>query len=150
MLVIWLKSGICCNSGIFMFNRWLSSSELVKPRFLLYMKERDIDKKKTGCNNFNHLPEREAIIQRQLILEELFPKNDSEEWKALPEHPLYLISNWGRILHLSSYCGKPKLIIPTIRFNKYPSFTVSTGCGKRKGITLTKYVKLLFKDIIYV
>lgn len=110
------------------------------------MKTRNFEGKKPSCNNFNHLPIREAVLQRQLLMRTLFPQIDAEEWKPLPENRDYLLSNWGRVIHLKSYHGKQKMLTPTIRISKYPSITISTAQGKRKGISLLKFMELLFNN----
>lgn len=130
-----------------MCNRWLNFPEFLKPRFTLYMKPRDSRGKTPGCNNFSNLPEREAAIFRIIKLREYFPRDSPEIWKELPLNSNYLFSSWGRIIHLKSYKGMKRELVPTIRMDKYPSVTI-TLAGKRKGFSLIKLVKQLFEITI--
>ncbi len=109
------------------------------------MKRRNSECKKPSCNNFNHLPEREATIMRSKVLSELFIRSEIENWLPIKENPAYLISSWGRVQHLRSYGAKPRILCPTIRYNKYVTITISLN-NKRKGLSLAKVVRQLFNQ----
>lgn len=126
-----------------MCNRWLSFPKFIKPRYTLHMKPRDSRGKTAGCNNFSHLPEREAIIMRAKVLNELFVRSEIETWLPFEENPDYWISSWGRVKHLSSYGGKIRYLTPTIRLNKYPYITISLN-GKRKGFSISSLTRYYF------
>lgn len=71
--------------------------------------------------------------------------SDSPEyWKALNENPQYIISNHGRVKNLKSYSRKPKIIVPSLRMNKYLSISISIG-DKRKTLSLFKLHRFYFK-----
>lgn len=99
------------------------------------MRSRLDNVKNNSCNNFCHLPIREAVVKRLQVMMDLFPRTENEKWyKPFPTNE-YLISNWGRIIHLKSYGKKPHYLTPTIRLNKYPYVTFKLQ-GIRKGIPL--------------
>lgn len=103
------------------------------------MKYRAKTHNKSVCNNFNDLGPREAVIKRAELLLKLFPRKQPEVWIPLPVNSSYEISSWGRVRHLKSYGGKPRILLCTIRYNKYPLFTI-TNQGKRIGISLRKFL----------
>lgn len=96
-----------------------------------------------SCNKLKVISHRNEIINRYLIMQECFPKNAEEKWSALPCCEDYLISTWGKIVHLKSYQGKKRELVPSFKMNRYPFITISLN-GKRVGFSLTKLVKLLF------
>ena len=98
-----------------------------------------------NCNNFNDLSIREACLQRQKVIIKLFPESGSEEWKPIFLNENFLVSNHGKVKHLFSYGGKPRILYPTIRNNKYPYVTITVS-GKRKGIALRKLVMDAFPE----
>ncbi len=113
-----------------------------KPRFRKLMKAAQSNSKTPSCNNFSHLPEREATLQRIQILQDFFNRSEEEFWQPLRENPNYIISSWGRVKHLNSYGGKTRYLTPTIRLNKYPYITITCN-NKRKGIRLHPFKELL-------
>ena len=80
---------------------------------------------------------------RAKLLHALYSRDKTEEWKSLPINSDYSISSWGRCLHKKSYGGKPRLLIPTIKNNKYAYVTVNFQ-GKRKGISLNRIISDMF------
>ena len=98
---------------------------------------------KSSCNKLVAIPPREATISKIIQLREYFPREYPEVWKALPINVEYQISSWGRIIHLKSYRGKKRELVPSMKMEKYPFITITLN-GKRKGISLRKLVKLMF------
>ena len=66
-----------------------------------------------------------------------------EYWRTLNENPQYLISNHGRVKNLNSYSKKPKIIVPSLRRNKYLYISISIG-NKRKTLSLIKLHRFYF------
>src|SRR4051812_45202037 len=98
--------------------------------------------KKRRCNNFSHLPEREALIARWEFQKYLF--KDKEEWKTIPGFEVYQIGTASKIRHIESYHGKPKTLVQTIRDNRYFYVTLTSPCGKRVGLPVDKIMLITF------
>lgn len=98
---------------------------------------------RSSCNKLQNFSTREATLGRLKLFREYFPREFPEVWKALPINVEYQISSWGRIIHLKSYRGKKRELVPTMKMEKYPFITITLN-GKRKGISLRKLVKLMF------
>lgn len=69
-----------------------------------------------------------------------------EFWVELKLNPQYLISNHGRVKNLKSYGRKPRILVPTLRLNKYLFISISVG-EKRKTVSLSKLHQLHFNTI---
>lgn len=73
--------------------------------------------------------------------------SDSPEyWKVFNENPQYLISNHGRVQNLNSYGRRPRILIPTLRMQRYLFVSVTIGT-KRKTLSLNKLHHTYFKFI---
>jgi hypothetical protein len=104
------------------------------------------DAPKRKCNNFTNLPMREGLLKR--IQYSRIGHNTLEIWASLPGYDDYMVSSRGRVQHLRSYGGKPRLLIPTLRENEYFYVTLSLN-GKRKGFPVDRLVIMAFKCIGY-
>lgn len=70
-------------------------------------------------------------------------KSDSPEyWVEMNENPQYLISNHGRVKNLKSYGGKPRILTPTLRNNKYLFVSIFNN-EKRISVSLTKLMRTM-------
>jgi len=79
----------------------------------------------------------------------LLPHEKQQEfWLPIPGNENYLISSVGRIKSKSSYAGKWRLLVPTVRDNKYLYITLSVN-GKRKGFALDRLMTASFNRLDY-
>jgi hypothetical protein len=101
----------------------------------------------SGCNNFNNLPIRESIIAR-FEYQRYSSQSTNIEWRKCIDHPDYEISNSGLIRHTKSYGGEKRVLIQTLRFNKYLYVTLSVN-GKRKGFAVDRLLLSTFNNIPY-
>lgn len=101
---------------------------------------------KRKCNNFSNLPMREGLLKR--IQYSRIGHNTLETWASLPGYDDYMVSSRGSVQHLRSYGGKPRLLIPTLRENKYFYITLSLN-GKRKGFPVDRLVIMAFYSVEY-
>ncbi len=97
------------------------------------------------CNNFGHLPPREALISLYNCYKYSLVEN--AEWREIPGFPGYEISSAGQVRNLKSYGGKPRVLIPTLRFNKYFYVTLTSNEKKRIGIAIDRLMGIAFKDM---
>jgi hypothetical protein len=82
----------------------------------------------SNCNNFSNLPIREAVMSRIASLKYTYAGN--MEWKIVPGFPEYEISTTGLIRHNKSYGGRPRILVQTLRNNKYFYVTLSKDNGR--------------------
>jgi hypothetical protein len=68
------------------------------------------------------------------------------EWKPIPGFPNYLISSSGQIKNMNSYAGKPRLLVQTLRNNKYFYVTL-TNQSHRKGFPLDRLMIISFFNV---
>lgn len=108
-------------------------------------KHRENSHKKPNCNNFNDVGYRESVVKRAQFILSLFPRCEPEKWISLDLNADYEVSSWGRVKHLKSWNGKSRIIQCTIKYNKYPFFTI-TFENKRKGISLVKFINSFNKN----
>jgi hypothetical protein len=99
----------------------------------------------TKCNNFGHLPPRQALIEYSKCYS--FSVVKEVEWRSIPGFDNYLISSSGQIKNLKSYGGKPRVLVPTLRFNKYFYVTLKSSSGKRIGVAIDRLIVSTFNEI---
>lgn len=106
-----------------------------------------LDNKVKGrnCNNFSNLPLRDAVCMR--LQYHNVNRSAVEEWVQIPGFRGYLISSAGRVKHLSSYGGKQRLLIPTLRNNTSFYVTLSDENGRRVGFPLDRLMVISFKGL---
>lgn len=97
------------------------------------------------CNNFGHLPPRKALIEYFKCYS--FSVVKEVEWRPIPGFENYLISSSGQVKNLKSYGGKARILVPTLRFNKYFYVTLTTKDGKRIGIAIDRLIICTFYEI---
>lgn len=102
--------------------------------------------KKRNCNNFRNLPIREGLLMRMYYHQSNFERE--ETWIPLPGYDSYLVSSNGRIKHLISFGGKPRMLVPTLRDNKYFYITLTVK-GRRKGFPVDRLVIMAFSSVNY-
>jgi hypothetical protein len=123
--------------------------KLLRQHFLKYINQTEhlvSDARKLKCNNFSNLPMREGLLKR--IQYSTIGHNTLESWASLPGYDAYMVSSWGRVKHLRSYGSKPRLLIPTLRENKYFYVTLSLN-AERKGFPVDRLVIMAFNCIRY-
>ncbi len=70
----------------------------------------------------------------------------NEEWHIIPEFENYRINLYGTILHLNSYAGKPRILVPRVTCSKRLYITLTSN-GKRIGIAVDKLMVTCFHGI---
>lgn len=96
------------------------------------------------CNNFSHLPPREALISLYNCYKYSLVEN--AEWREIPGFPGYEISSAGQVRNRKSYGGKPRTLVPTLRFNKYFYVTLTSQEGKRIGVAIDRLMVSTFHN----
>ena len=97
-----------------------------------------------SCNNFKHLGPRDSLIELSRCFS--YSITLDAEWKPIPGFPNYSISSSGQILNSRSYGGKPRMLVPTLRFNTYFYVTLLSEDGKRVGVPVDRLVAIAFID----
>jgi NUMOD4 motif len=93
------------------------------------------------CSNLKTDP-RTYLIRLRAAIDSM--KSDSPEcWIELKDNPQYLISNHGRVVNLKSYFGRPRILTPTLRCDKYLFVTLTIN-QKRKTISLSRLKEIAF------
>jgi hypothetical protein len=96
------------------------------------------------CNNFSQYPPREALLRLYDCYK--YSMEENPEWREIPGFSNYIVSSHGQIKSLKSYGGKPRMLVPTLRFNKYFYVTLLSEEGKRIGVPVDRIVALAFID----
>jgi hypothetical protein len=101
--------------------------------------------KSSSCNNFSHLAPREALIELSKCFSYTF--KDEVKWKQIPNFNNYEISSSGMVRSKKSYKGKTRILVPTLRLNKYCYVTLTNGDGKRVGFPMDRLMIISFYNL---
>ena len=99
-------------------------------------------------NNFSTLSPSEkysALMECYQFLK--YSAKETLEWRKIPGHPEYEISSSSLIRHNKSYFGKRRMLVQTLRNNRYFYATLTNQSGKRVGYPVDKLMVMTFYEI---